>query len=278
MELMKKTRETGQALLVVVLIFAVALTMGLAIVSRSVTDIRISKEQEESARAFSAAEAGIEAALGGEEITSFGDFNLDVDTWTLAGFEQTSFVYPDLIKKGETQTVWLVGHNEETSEPDPSVRFNGNEITIFWGNEGTPINDDAPALEATLYFQDGDKFKTKKYTADPKLDRASSNDFSVCDETEGYTLEDKNFQFRKTLTDLPPDMYFLRLKLIYNQDSHLLGVQTDEPLPTQGKCYEATASQAETGISSKVKQCNLHQAPPSIFDYVLYSEQDLRKE
>ena len=59
---MKKS-ELGQALIIILLVMAVGLTMGLAVVSRSVTDIRISQQEEESARAFSAAEAGIRQQL-----------------------------------------------------------------------------------------------------------------------------------------------------------------------------------------------------------------------
>ncbi|MBU3957074.1 hypothetical protein KKI19_02265 [Patescibacteria group bacterium] len=47
-----KRDSSGQALLIILLVMAVALTIGLSVVSRSITDIRISQEQEQSARAF----------------------------------------------------------------------------------------------------------------------------------------------------------------------------------------------------------------------------------
>ena len=50
-------------LLVVVLTMIVALTVGLSLVSRTITNLRISKQSEESQRAFQAAEAGIEKTL-----------------------------------------------------------------------------------------------------------------------------------------------------------------------------------------------------------------------
>ncbi|MGB9585898.1 MAG: hypothetical protein ACPL7A_00585, partial [Anaerolineales bacterium] len=56
-------KNSGQALLIILLVMAVGLTIGLAVISRSVTDIRISRQEEESARMFSVAEAGIEEAL-----------------------------------------------------------------------------------------------------------------------------------------------------------------------------------------------------------------------
>src|SRR3990167_6486206 len=53
----------GQGLLVIVVIMVVGLTVGLAVASRSITNIRTSTEEENSQRAFSAAEAGIEKVL-----------------------------------------------------------------------------------------------------------------------------------------------------------------------------------------------------------------------
>ena len=56
-------RESGQALILVLLSLSVVLTLVLYVVSRSVTDVAVSSQQEESVRAFSAAEAGIEKTL-----------------------------------------------------------------------------------------------------------------------------------------------------------------------------------------------------------------------
>jgi hypothetical protein len=58
-----KNHKSGQVVLIVLLVMVVVLTIGLSLISRSVTDISISKDEEEAIRAFSAAEAGIEAAL-----------------------------------------------------------------------------------------------------------------------------------------------------------------------------------------------------------------------
>jgi len=90
---MKERNNSGQALLIILLIMAVALTIGLSVVSRSVTDIRISQEQEESARVFSAAEAGLESLLAtGEAPGSVGDFKIDTGTKPIGDSE--TFVFP----------------------------------------------------------------------------------------------------------------------------------------------------------------------------------------
>ena len=67
--------HSGQTLLVVVLMMVVALTVSLSVVLRSVSNVRTSTDEENSSRAFSAAEAGLELALktGG----SIGNQTLD---------------------------------------------------------------------------------------------------------------------------------------------------------------------------------------------------------
>src|SRR5690349_3201017 len=58
-----KNHERGQILLIVVLVMTVALTIGLSVATRTINNIRTSTDEENSQRAFSAAEAGIEQAL-----------------------------------------------------------------------------------------------------------------------------------------------------------------------------------------------------------------------
>lgn len=53
----------GQVLLITVLVLSIAVTIALSLIGRSVTDVSMSRNLEESARAFSAAEAGIEETL-----------------------------------------------------------------------------------------------------------------------------------------------------------------------------------------------------------------------
>ena len=62
---MEKQLQKGQVLLVVVLVMVVALTVGLSLASRSITNLRITSDDENSQRAFSAAEAGVERAVKG---------------------------------------------------------------------------------------------------------------------------------------------------------------------------------------------------------------------
>ncbi|MDP2632311.1 MAG: hypothetical protein Q8P25_01150, partial [Candidatus Curtissbacteria bacterium] len=56
-------RRSGQILILVLLVVVVALAVGLSVASRNITNIRTSTQTEQSQRAFSAAEGGVEDVL-----------------------------------------------------------------------------------------------------------------------------------------------------------------------------------------------------------------------
>jgi len=285
--------QQGQALLIILLVMAVGLTMGLAVVSRSVTDIRISKQEEESARAFSAAEAGIEKAL--LENLVVGDARSELVgevKYTVTATEQGGSSEYDLgggkFASGDTQTVWLVGHDSD-GNLNPSVTYTGSEIDLYWGNSdisfpgsGACSGNPLPALEASVIYDSGG-YKVARYALDPDGIRATNcNKFDSSGiGSAGYTLGGESFKFKKTITLPVGTKYALRLKFLYNSDtSHILGVKavgSGVTIPSQGKCYISTAVIETSGITRKVKQCQTYNVPPAIFDYVLFSGGDLVK-
>ncbi|TSC54477.1 MAG: Uncharacterized protein LiPW31_79 [Microgenomates group bacterium LiPW_31] len=278
--------SSGQALLIVVLVMAVALTIGLAVVSRSITDIKISRQEEESSRVFSVAEAGIEEALklGSGTSGTIGEGEALIG-YTVSETGQgggTEFVFP-AINAGDTQTVWLVEHDD--GNLTETGKYAGTTIDLYWGNESQAADQaTTPALEATVIYKDGSNYKIKRGAYDPYDGVDSSrnaNGFDDADSAGGYSVGVKTFQFRKTgftLPALPLIPYALRLKLIYNNDqAQILGIAGTSNFPSQGKCYESTASLSTSGITRKVQQCQFHKTPPGIFDYVLFSEGGLTK-
>src|SRR3990172_9534276 len=55
--------KSGQILILVLLIVVVSLAVGLSVASRNLTNLKISTQTEQSQRAFSAAEGGVEDVL-----------------------------------------------------------------------------------------------------------------------------------------------------------------------------------------------------------------------
>jgi hypothetical protein len=202
-------RVRGQALLVVLLGMSVALSVVLSIVARTVTDIGISKSQDESIRAFNAAEAGVEEAIIGS--VSSGD------TYTLSesGAEYTpvlttkastelsdgtwEFDYPTNLSAGESASFWFVKHitdpdtNEEklTCQGDPKCPQKPTWITICWGEYGTnPSYNTTPAIEVEVYYNsttgipliwdtngDFSAIRVARTASDPYTSRATASNF-----------------------------------------------------------------------------------------------------
>ncbi|MCJ7804882.1 hypothetical protein MUP35_04095 [Patescibacteria group bacterium] len=274
--------NSGQSLLVILLVMAVILTIGLAVVSYSITDIKISQQEEESARAFSAAEAGIEESLRAGAATSatVGEITANVTEAIQGGGEDFNFG-ESKFPRGELANVWLIDHTEEGAL-NPAVYFPYNgQIKICWGEE-TTLGSSTPALELALVYQQGGEYKVVRQGYDPVNGRTVGFDESL-DKDGGNCASGLAFSkdisldggvFNLTVSGKP---YLLRLKLLYNSELQPIAVQANSNLPEQGKCYESAATVQVSGITRKIRQCQFFQAPPEIFDYVLFSTSDLVK-
>jgi len=276
---MKKT-QSGQALVIILLVMAVGLTIALSIISRSITDIRISQQEEESARAFFVAEAGIEEAL---KAWSLPEGKLEVPVGEITAYVSESpqgggrdFDFGGgKFEEGDVQTVWLIEHtNGELS--GPSFPANGS-IKVCWGEDaGNRI-----AIEVSSIYKDTDnEFKVARGAYDADFTRG--NNFDRADYVGGSHCGDLVFAEDIDIGGefgINPNatLYALRLKLLYNSDPQPLAVSGSDNFPSQGKCFISTATVEESGITRKVQQCQFHKAPPGIFDYVLYSGGELTK-
>lgn len=272
---MKKSQ--GQAVLIIVLLMAVALTVGVAIVSRSITDVKLSSQDEESARAFSAAEAGLDIYLSGDAATSTlseGTINYSVTTSTLG--ESTSILFPKQLAAGESQSLWLVNHSED-GQIDASSYYSDSSITVYWGNPGD-TGDGSPALEATLFYKDflGD-YKVTRWAFDAKKDIRNNNfSSSVTVNSEAIAGLQQTvvpaYSTTITLPSSPNIPYLLNLKPLYNSDSVWVGVKSSSGnFPAQATCYKSTAQIIASGVTRAVNQCRYFKTPGALFDYALFS-------
>ena len=279
--------QSGQALVLVLLSLAVVLTLVLFVLSRSVTDVAISVRQEESIRAFSAAEAGIERVLvaGSAGSAQFSDAGSGYTATVSSYAEGTrSFVYPIGIFSGESATVWFVSH-------DGSPGFTGNNLKVCWGKTGTASGTaTTPAVELIIYYEStpGDVTTTKVARAafDPNTGR--SNSFSDPD-SGSCTIDETKYAFGKAITfsglgipigsyNVPNGLQFARIKLLYNTDiSHEIGVDVtgSSILPSQGQDVVSTG--VAGGSNRRVQVFQGWPEIPSIFEYSIYSSGGLTK-
>ena len=262
----KKSSEKGQVVLIVLLIMSVILVVGLSIASRSVTDIKISQQSQEAARALWVAQAGLEEAIKSNrsiavgEKTPLGGVDYSVTRTGIGGGRD--FVFPGNFEQDEPATLGLEGY--------------GGNLTFFWGKESPlPLSDTTPALEVTLFYENSGK-KTRRYVYDPYSGRNPSTNFDGNVNTANCSTGGVNFAFCSNPTNLPSGtLYFVRLKLLFNDTVQPIGVTGNKDLPSQGNCYESSATVAESGVTRKLRQCQLWGTTPSIFDNVLFSGNSL---
>lgn len=272
---MNDTRQSGQVLLISLLVLSIATTVVLSVIGRSTTDVTISNQITQSSRAFSAAEAGIEEALktgigslGAQVLTAGVTYNVvKADIGGASGVYQ----FPKKIARGSTETLWLAKHNN----PDGSLNtdsgtYSGSSIDVCWSEE-TP----KPAMIITIIYKTGTDYRVAKGAYDPDGTRASTNTFSAPTATtggcgEGATTYKQTVLFSDfSINPASDQLLMLRLQPVYADAS--LAVNASDQLPLQGGKLESTGT-SEGGIARKIVVYQQYRSPPSIFDSVIYSQ------
>lgn len=277
----KRNFQSGQAILIVLLITIVILTIGLSVVSRSVTDVRISAQSQEAARAFWVAQGSLEKAVKARlasDSNTVGDIAYQVTKITSSSLDY--YIFPELVEPAEKMTFWLVNYDNS------ALFYDGNSLTVYWGNSGEPSNQaTTPALEATLIYRDNSaplKYYSRRYPFDPNNGRSSSSTHFKSADSAGYSLGSKNFAFKAVIPDggvsfgALPNFFrplFLELKLLFNVNPQILGVLVlpGKNVFSQQDAYESTAVVSNSNVTRKLKETVMWPRTPEIFDYLLFS-------
>lgn len=280
MSFKKLKNQSGQAVLIVLLSLSVVLIIVLYIMSRSITDLSLSSREEDALRAFSAAEAGIERSL----LTiadSAGQVNNASFEASVGSFGQgkSSLIYPLSLKSGETATFWFA--------PDPSIpgdiRFSGDQMTFCWGDENTVVDNNAPAIEVSVYYGPFSSLNIARFTADPFL-TGRNNNFSAID--NGIcTIDGENFQFKKTInlsTDLGigdlTQLQYASVRILYNTTvAHKIGLDVTGfgLLPSQGNKVDSLGT--FSGSNRKIEVFETRKVAPPIFEASVFAANGIVK-
>jgi len=291
--------QKGQALLIVLLSMAVVLTIVLSILARSITDLSLSSQDEDSLRAFSAAEAGVEKALiigtdiGSTEIGN-ATYNASVSSYAEG---ESSFSNPISLTSGESSTLWFVAHDEDgnlvCSVDKPC--FRGSQMKVCWGKSGTSSSSDTtPAIELSIFYTtsagDYSTARIARAALDPNGSRRASNNFSAPD-SGTCTIGSNTFEFQKTISfsdlgipanvqNLQNGLQFAKIRFFYNTDvSQNFGFDLNFPgnsvLPSQGLSIESSGSSGEANRKLNVFQS--YAETPEIFDSVVFSGSGVTK-
>ncbi|MCX6793787.1 MAG: pilus assembly PilX N-terminal domain-containing protein [Candidatus Gottesmanbacteria bacterium] len=269
-------RQTGQIALIALLVLTIATTVGLSLIARTTTDVSVTRNIEESTRAFSAAEAGIEETLKSGIASDFTiDPALSVKYSTTivpaGGGVGSPFVFPQKTLKENTETVWLVDHDAITGKIIETPTYIKNTIDVCWSSETT-----TPALiVSVLYKTSGGAYQVAKAAYDPDGSRA--NNFSPPTASSGgctgtnTTYRSRIRFFDLSITPAVDTLIALRIRPVYTGTLIAIAPAPAQALPIQGNQIQSVGT-AGSDVNRKIIVYQQYRTPDSIFDYAVYSQ------
>ena len=308
-------KERGQVILLLILIMTVALAIGLSIVQKSLVDISTSSKVEQSSRAFSAAEAGVEKALQNSNTNNNSSPDVLLDNNSIikpvkdtrfpqlnSVNQQDALEYPPIAKEDIAQ-VWLSDPAADlplcrwpvSMSPSPAIPpvcYRKPGLDVYWGD---PAASDKAALEVTLIYYGIDaagdlpKYRSHKWYLDSVPNRGNGFEDANC---FGNNQLKANYFCKKTLdlTSFIPsltksnnELMLIRARLLYNNTSQPFAVQppsnytcgSDCSIPSQAREIISTGTSGDT--QRKVKLFQEFNVVPSYFDYAIFSAGGITK-
>ncbi len=265
----KFTNQSGQTIVIILLVMVVILTIGLSITARSITDLRLSSTTEQSSRAFSAAEAGIEEALqkGLTGLPSATNVSLGTGgasySYNVSPLGGTGYV-PD---KPIQQDTVIQLNLSMTGVSNPATAFN-----LYWVDKANSAEVDNSASMEITFVSGTTTYTLEKYAYN--VDAGRSNGFdspSSFDQSYGG----KTYRAKVSLT-IPANAQVVRIRPLYNNASLAIEAQpSGKNLPTQS--FKVTAVGTAGGATRKIEVTQSVSALPAVFDFVLFSGQDITK-
>lgn len=271
----KQQLQSGQVLLITLLVLSVATTIVLSVIGRATTDVAITNQIAQSQRAFSAAEAGI------EEILRTGSVPVGVQTlapgvsYSVAkadiGGASGVYQYPTKTPAGSSETLWLVAHNPNGSLLETPT-YTAATIDVCWSAETT-----TPAALFSVFYKSAGSYNVARAAFDPNATRAATNKLSApqvlsggCGSQSGTTYKQTIAfaSFSPAINPVNDTLLALRLTPIYGETK--FAVSTSIALPLQGSRVESAGS-TDTGTSRKIIVYQQYRAPAGIFDAVVVS-------
>ncbi len=265
-------RQEGQILLIVVLVSVISLTVGLAAVSRSITNTRVSTEESNSQKALTAAEAGLEdqikRATGDQPYSKQFDNNSGyvAKTTEIKGKKNLLINNYELpVRQHEGADVWLSDY-PDFQNPKPNTT-----LTVYWTVGGGSCDPSAsikqPAIEIVVLSGSNKNSPTlTRYAIDQC--RSRGNGFRG-PSVSGHGLSDpgKPFNYYYQLPEIQ-NGYIVRIIPIYADTK--IGVTSNIVLPPQGYEIESTGTSGDTVRKVKVFQ-SFPSLPIEFFPYNLFN-------
>lgn len=286
---MIKNSQSGQVILILLLVITIGLGVGLSVIQRSIQEVSQSTKIEESSRAFSAAEAGIEQALvqlsEGKQPQnvnfSENQSRAVIDTSGTVPALNQIFELPAISKDNVAQ-VWLA--TPDTAPLTSSIFYDQSGLDIYWGDISA---SQKPAIEVSVIYLQGGDIKRKAFYFDPDSVRATSNGFTFtgCINSKINTSfgNSRDFACKATLSGLGTVdlglgrvLMLARARIFYINTTHPLAYapwgncnQPSCSFPPQATVVVSTGTSGQT--ERRVQLFRQDQFVPEFFDYAIFS-------
>jgi len=241
-----KNSQKGQALLIVILVMVVALTIGLSVASRTITNIRNTEDEEQSQAALSAAEAGIEefirqpcaldTCIFPKKNYTINNTSADI-TIKVASGAQVVMNQGNPVKKDEGGDIWLVPHSNLDGTPTWGTPWTGN-LNVYWG-KAADIDCQTAAVEIIVFRGSVNNPQTTRYVYDGCPARRNNNSFT--NPGGGISFDGIQFKYGTTLA-INQGLFVRVVPLYYNS---VVGF-TGTALPPQERLIESTGNAGDT--------------------------------
>lgn len=237
--------EQGQILLIVVLVMVTALTVGLSVAARSVTNTRTSEAAANSEKAFSAAEAGIEQSLAlvtpavvNGTFTNNSSYSTTVVTVAGQAFALNN---GSPVLQDSPMDLWL------SKYPGYTNQWSGN-FTIYWGQSANACSQ--AALEVLVLSGTTATPQLTRYAFDPCAARQATNHFTLVTTSSYPSIPGGPYTFSSTTINVIGG-FFARITPLYAPASiGVTGCTTANTncssLPSQGSVIQSTGTSADT--------------------------------
>ena len=266
-----KNRQSGQVLLVVVLAAVVSLTVGLAAVSRTITNTRVASEESNTQEAMAAAEAGIEEQIQKTKRASEADGEISVYS---RDFSNSSSVTATSEPETPTRNVIFPVNDEAEIDQDEGadVWFSDLKFTtpmnvspgliVYWvggSNCGTE-----PAIEIVVISGAKNAPALNRYA----IDRCSrGNGFSSTTNLPEQVVNGVRYNRAYRIPDGFNSAWIARIIPLYH--STKIAIRSNDVLPSQGYSINSTGTSGGTVRKVKVFQ-SYPSLPIEFFPYNLF--------
>lgn len=299
-------KEQGQVAIMLLLVMVVSLAIGLSVAGRSVNEITTSANTENSSRAFSAAEAGIEEMLyqnpdlgtaNSSPNISFSNNSKATDvSWNANLPEPQKALEHPAFGKDSFEQFWLIHPTLDCTGVDC---YTAGTFQIYFGDKtqdysaATGIPENQPAIEVHIILKSTNgSIYDKRYFYDSYNGAPSGrndNKFEGCATlnpagilTNDYT-ELRQFycmvqvpstgSYKNDPNDTP---MMIRVRLLYTNSTHPLAVKpVSGSLPLQASIYRSTGIAGN--VQRKLQVFRNKAVMPQFFDFALFSAGELSK-